>query len=201
MPTSRLEAFSDGVMAIVLTVMVLELPRPTGHEWSGLHRVWPVLLAYVLSFVYVGIYWTNHHHMFVAVERVTGGALWANLHLLFWLSLFPYVTGWAGESSFQGAAMFSYAVVAFMGAVAWGILIGVLSRDPANRAFVAATGSNLKVTGSIAAYTVAVIAPAFGQIGGIVSAVVLAAVAAVWVIPDRRVERLVGSSTTGAGEP
>src|SRR3954462_14980325 len=100
MSTGRLEAFSDAVIAIAITVMVLELPRPEGVTWSALHDDLPVLLAYVLSFVYLGIYWNNHHHMLQATDRVTGGILWANLHLLFWLSLVPFTTSWLGENHF-----------------------------------------------------------------------------------------------------
>src|SRR3954452_8572660 len=111
MSTGRLEAFSDAVIAIAITVMVLELPKPEGTSWAALHDDLPVLLGYVLSFVYLGIYWNNHHHMFQATERVSGRMLWANLHLLFWLSLVPFATGWMGEHSFATLPTMLYGVI------------------------------------------------------------------------------------------
>src|SRR5690348_11387993 len=111
MSTGRMEAFSDGVIAILITVMVLELPKPEGTSWSALHGALPVLLAYVLSFVYLGIYWNNHHHMLQATDRVSGPMLWANLHLLFWLSLVPWTTAWMGENQLATAPVASYGIV------------------------------------------------------------------------------------------
>src|SRR4051794_41939435 len=111
MSTGRMEAFSDGVIAILITVMVLELPHPHGTSWAALHDELPVLLSYVLSFVYLGIYWNNHHHMLQATERVDGLVLWANLHLLFWLSLIPFATGWMGENSFAATPSQAYGIV------------------------------------------------------------------------------------------
>ena len=128
MRTSRLEAFSDGVLAIVITIMVLELAVPSGHEWSDLLALWPKVLSYLISFVYVGIYWNNHHHLFQLVERVNGAVLWANLNLLLWLSLFPFVTGWAGESHFASVPMTCYAAVALMAAVSYTVLQQVAVR-------------------------------------------------------------------------
>src|SRR5512146_2274457 len=122
MPKTRLEAFSDGVLAIIITIMVLEMKVPHGEEWSALRPLLSVLLSYVLSFVYLGIYWNNHHHMLHATQRVTGGILWANLHLLFWLSLFPFTTGWMGENHFTPIPIALYGVVLLMASIAYWIL-------------------------------------------------------------------------------
>src|SRR5215212_5038969 len=122
MTTGRMEAFSDGVLAIVITVMVLELPTPHGTTWSALHDALPVLLSYVLSFVYVGIYWSNHHHMLQATDRVTGLILWANLHLLFWLSLIPFTTAWMGENNFAPLPTAAYGVVLLLSALSYPVL-------------------------------------------------------------------------------
>src|ERR1041385_5997788 len=122
MTKSRLEAFSDGVIAILITIMVLELRAPQGADWQALRPVVPALLTYVLSFVFLGIYWTNHHHLLHATERINGAILWANLHLLFWLSLIPFVTGWMGENHFAPLPTAAYGVVLLLSAVAWTIL-------------------------------------------------------------------------------
>src|SRR6476660_6813969 len=126
MPKTRLEAFSDGVLAIIITIMVLELKVPHGEDLSALSPLLPVFFIYVLSFVYVGIYWNNHHHMMHAVKRVSGGVLWANLHLLFWLSLLPFVTGWMGENHFAPTTVSLYGGVLIMAAVAYRILVRCL---------------------------------------------------------------------------
>ena len=123
MGRGRLEAFSDGVIAIIITIMVLELKVPHGTQLASLWPLWPVFLSYVLSFVYLGIYWNNHHHMLHATERVSGGVLWANLHLLFWLSLVPFVTGWMGENHFAAAPTALYGVVMLLAAIAYWILL------------------------------------------------------------------------------
>ncbi len=194
MNKSRMEAFSDGVLAIIITIMVLELRTPEGHEWREVLRLWPVLLSYVISFVYVGIYWNNHHHLMHTVHRVSGGILWANLHLLFWLSLFPFVTGWAGESHFAAVPMTCYAFVALMSAVAYTILVRTIIRaDVSNHLLAEATGRDLKGNLSIAAYLVAMGTPFFGPAGVAVSGAMLAAVALMWLIPDRRIERVLAS--------
>jgi len=191
MTKSRLEAFSDGVLAIIITIMVLELRAPEGHEWSELFKVWPTLLAYVLSFIYVGIYWNNHHHLMYTVQRVNGNILWANLHLLFWLSLFPFVSGWAGESHFAAIPMTCYAAVALMCALAFSILASVIVRaDASNHLLADALGSDLKGKLSMAGYVVAVLTPFLGQIGVVFSGLCLIAVALMWLIPDRRIERV-----------
>ncbi|HEY3338637.1 MAG TPA: TMEM175 family protein [Propionicimonas sp.] len=190
MRTSRVEAFSDGVLAIIITIMVLELRVPEGHEWTDLFVLWPKVLSYLISFVYVGIYWNNHHHLFQLVEWVNGAVLLANLHLLFWLSLFPFVTAWAGESHFAAIPMTCYGAVALMAAISYTILQVVIVRAHESNSRVArAAGSDRKGRISIAAYLVAIIAPFFGEVGVWVSGVCLAGVAVMWFLPDRRVER------------
>jgi len=194
MRTSRLEAFSDGVLAIVITIMVLELAVPAGHEWSDLVALWPKVLSYLISFVYVGIYWNNHHHLFQLVERVNGAVLWANLNLLLWLSLFPFVTGWAGESHFAAVPMTCYAAVALMAAVSYTILQQVAVRAHASNARAArAAGADLKGVVSIAVYIVAIITPFFGEGGVVISGAGIAGVAVLWFLPDRRVERVLSA--------
>lgn len=194
MRTSRLEAFSDGVLAIVITIMVLELAVPSGHEWSDLVALWPKVLSYLISFVYVGIYWNNHHHLFQLVERVNGAVLWANLNLLLWLSLFPFVTGWAGESHFAAVPMTCYAAVALMAAMSYTILQQVAVRAHESNARAArAAGADLKGMVSIGVYLVAIIAPFFGQAGVVVSGLGIAGVAALWFVPDRQVEQVLSA--------
>ncbi len=194
MRTSRLEAFSDGVIAIIITIMVLELPRPEGHDWRSLHAVWPTFLGYVLSFVLVGIYWNNHHHMLQAVRRINGTVMWMNLLLLFWLSLFPYVTGWAGESHFEAVPMTCYAVVALMCGVSFAALsMAAQACDQENHVLAEAVGAGIKERVSMAAYVVAVVAPFFGTWGRWVSGLVMVGVAISWIVPDRRVERLLSA--------
>ncbi len=189
MTKNRLEAFSDGVLAIIITIMVLELRTPQGHEWSGLLKLWPTLLAYVLSFTYVGIYWNNHHHLMLTVRRVNGSTLWANLHLLFWLSLFPFISGWVGESHFAAVPMTCYAGVALMCGVAYTVLSSVIVRaDVSNHLLADALGNDLKGKVSIAAYLIAFSAPFLGQLGVIVSGLCLIGVALMWLVPDRRIE-------------
>ncbi|PKQ31842.1 MAG: hypothetical protein CVT62_05470 [Actinobacteria bacterium HGW-Actinobacteria-2] len=191
MRRSRVEAFSDGVLAIIITIMVLELRVPEGHEWTDVAVLWPKFLSYVLSFIYVGIYWNNHHHLFQLVERVNGSMLLANMHLLFWLSLFPFVTAWAGESHFAAVPMSAYGAVALMAAVSYSILQGVTVRaHEANSRVAVASGLDNKGRISIAAYTVSVIAPFFGEVGVIISGLCLIGIAALWFVPDRRVEHV-----------
>src|SRR5918911_5717561 len=145
MPTGRMEAFSDGVIAILITVMVLELRIPHGTTWSALAESLPVLLTYVLSFVYLGIYWNNHHHMLMATERVSGLVLWANLHLLFWLSLIPFTTGWMGENEFAPTPTAAYGIVLLAAALAYYALQTVIVRDQGEGSLLAtAVGRDLK---------------------------------------------------------
>jgi uncharacterized membrane protein len=187
MPTNRLEAFSDGVLAIIITIMVLELRPPHGTDTHALLPLLPKFCSYVLSFVYVGIYWNNHHHMFQATERISGGALWANLHLLFWLSLFPFVTDWIGETHLAVAPTVAYGVVLFMAAIAYWILQTVIIRNQGPQSQLArAVGIDWKGKISPVLYGIA-IAAAF--LKPIISVVFYVAVALMWLVPDRRIER------------
>ncbi|MBK8457108.1 MAG: DUF1211 domain-containing protein [Phyllobacteriaceae bacterium] len=187
MTKGRLEAFSDGVIAIIITIMVLELKVPHGESFDALLPLWPVFLSYVLSFVNVGIYWNNHHHMLHAVKHVDGSVLWANLHLLFWLSLTPFATAFMGENHFAAPTVAVYAFDLLMCAVAYTILVMTLLRKhPGDTAFAKAIGSDMKGKASLVAYIAAVIAAFFAPW---VSLALVVAVAIMWFIPDRRFER------------
>ncbi len=199
MTKARLEAFSDGVMAIIITIMVLELRTPTHDGWADLLHLWPVLVGYAVSFIYVGIYWNNHHHLMHTVRHINGKVMWANLHLLFWLSLFPFVTGWAGESHFGAVPMTCYAIVALMAGAAYTILVRALIHvDASNHLLAEATGSDVKGNLSLIGYAVALVAPFFGRVGSVVSGVMLVAVALMWLVPDRRIERVLAKSESEA---
>jgi TMEM175 potassium channel family protein len=188
MPKTRLEAFSDGVLAIIITIMVLELKVPHGEDIAVLKPLLPVLLSYVLSFVYLGIYWNNHHHMLHAVKRVTGGVLWANLHLLFWLSLFPFVTGWMGENRFAQLPTAFYGGVLLMAAIAYQILVVTIIREEGPDSLLAkAVGKDRKGKLSIVAYVAAIVLCAFVQWA---AQAIYIAVALVWLVPDRRIEKV-----------
>ncbi|WP_244813821.1 TMEM175 family protein [Caballeronia sp. Lep1P3] len=188
MGKTRLEAFSDGVIAIIITIMVLELKVPHGHELDALAPLVPVLSAYVLSFVYVGIYWSNHHHLLHAIGRVNGSVLWANLHLLFWLSLFPFTTNWMGESHLSPVPTAAYGFVLFMTAVAYYILTrALIAMHGENSPLERALGADRKGKLSVLLY-LAAIAASFWQPW--LAAVMYALVAAVWLVPDRRIERI-----------
>jgi len=190
MSKTRLEAFSDAVIAIIITIMVLEMKVPHRPELSVLEPLLPVFVSYVLSFVYVGIYWNNHHHLLHAVHHVRGPVLWANLHLLFWLSLFPFVTGWMGENNFAPLTVALYGLVLLMAAIAYTILIrSLLASHGKDSTLAAAIGSDAKGKVSLAIY-VAAIGLSFVQSWASVFLYVL--VAAIWFIPDRRIERRVG---------
>lgn len=188
MSTNRLEAFSDGVLAIVITIMVLELHVPDAADWAGLSPLWPVFLSYVLSFVHLGIYWNNHHHMFHVTDRVTGGMLWANLHLLFWLSLVPFTTAWMGQTRFAPMPTATYGIVMLLAAIAYFILQRAIcvSQGP-HSVLAAAIGRDLKGKLSPVAYIVAI--PAAFLHPAIAGALYVA-VALTWLLPDRRIERL-----------
>jgi len=187
MTTTRLEAFSDGVLAIIITIMVLELKVPHGTDWPALEPVVPVFATYVLSFVFLGIYWNNHHHMLHLTDRVTGGILWANLHLLFWLSLTPFVTGWMGENHYAAVPTAVYGVVLLMAAVAYTILARVIiaSQEPHSK-LKAAIGNDMKGYISLAMYVTAI---PMAFVNERISDVLYVAVAMVWLVPDRRIER------------
>jgi uncharacterized membrane protein len=186
MGKGRLEAFSDGVIAIIITIMVLELKVPPGADLAALRPLIPVLLSYVLSFVYVGIYWNNHHHLLHAVQKVNGGVLWANLYLLFWLSVIPFVTSWMGENHFAMIPVAVYGVVLLMNAIAFTILTRTLIALHSNTTLALALGKDFKGKISPVLYAVA-IPLAFVAPG--VSMAIYVAVAILWFIPDRRIER------------
>ncbi|HEX5313773.1 MAG TPA: TMEM175 family protein [Gammaproteobacteria bacterium] len=188
MNTSRMEAFSDGVIAIIITIMVLGLMevRTEGAAWTSLKPVLPAFLSYVLSFVYVGIYWNNHHHMLRATRRVNGRILWANLHLLFWLSLFPFVTAWAGENRFATVPSALYGVVLLMAAIAYVILQrSIIAHNGRDSLLAQATGKDLKGKASMFLY-VAGIGLSFANNWAGNALYVLVAI--VWLVPDRRIE-------------
>ncbi len=191
MSKNRMEAFSDGVIAIIITIMVLELKVPRGENFQALAPLIPVFLSYVLSFAYVGIYWNNHHHMLQTSNKVTGPMLWANLHLLFWLSLFPFATGWMGEKHFAAAASAFYGVVLLMAAVAYWIMqqliIASQGRDSLLRK---AIGSDWKGKLSPALYVVAILTAFWSHW---VSQAIYVLVALFWLIPDRRIERVLST--------
>ncbi|MCX4162266.1 MULTISPECIES: TMEM175 family protein [Paraburkholderia] len=191
MGKGRLEAFSDGVIAIIITIMVLELKVPHGIDLAALQPLIPVFLAYVLSFIYVGIYWNNHHHTFHAVQKVSGGVLWANLHLLFWLSLFPVITDWIGESHLAAWPTALYGFVLFMAAVAYFILIQALIRSEGRDSTLAkAIGRDIKGKVSAVIYLAGVV---LAFVAPWISAVLYTAAAALWLIPDRRIARVLES--------
>ena len=189
MRTTRLEAFSDAVLAIIITIMVLELRVPHETSLAALGPLWPVFVSYVLSFIYLGIYWNNHHHMLHVCHRVTGGILWANLHLLFWLSLVPFVTGWMGENHFASVPTAAYGAVLLMAAVAYWILQRTIIRSEGRDSVLArAVGGDIKGNLSPLAYVVAIPA-AF--VRPWISGALYIAVALVWLLPDQRIERMV----------
>ena len=192
MGKGRLEAFSDGVLAIVITIMVLELKVPHGSELASLQPLLPVFLSYVLSFVYVGIYWNNHHHMLHATRKVSGGVLWANLHLLFWLSLFPFATAWMGENHFTAVPTAAYGVVLLMAALAyWVLQQRIIALEGPGSLLARAIGADIKGKLSLLAYLLA-IALSFVQPWLACALYVLVALA--WLVPDRRIEsRIEGS--------
>jgi uncharacterized membrane protein len=187
MGKGRLEAFSDGVIAIIITIMVLELKVPHETTLAALGELLPVFLSYVLSFIFVGIYWNNHHHLMHAVKRVTGGMLWANLHLLFWLSLIPFTTGWMGENHFESTPVALYGVNLLLNAIAYTILVRVILKSHGQDSDIAhAIGSDTKGYVSLALYVVAIpLAFYFPIIAGLL----FATVALIWLIPDRRIEK------------
>jgi uncharacterized membrane protein len=187
MGKARLEAFSDGVIAILITIMVLEFKTPEGHDWSALHVLWPKFWAYVLSFVFLGIYWNNHHHMFHVTKDVTGGILWANLHLLFWLSLVPFATAWLGETHVAPVPAAVYGGVLLSAGVAFTVLgrTIVKSQGPQS-ALEAAVGPDNKGKLSVLMYATAI---PLAFVHPWISAAIYTAVALMWLIPDRRIEK------------
>lgn len=188
MNKNRLEAFSDGVLAIIITIMVLEIKVPNGQDLSALYPLIPVFFSYVLSFIYLGIYWNNHHHMMHTVKHVRGDVLWANLHLLFWLSLIPFTTGWMGENSFSQSSMFLYGVVLLMAAIAYFILQARIIKSHGKDSVLAkAIGKDLKGKISPVLYVIGILSSFISQwIAGFLYVLV----ALIWLIPDKRIERI-----------
>jgi uncharacterized membrane protein len=189
MTTNRMEAFSDGVIAIIITIMVLELRAPHESNLAALRPLWPVFSSYVLSFVFLGIYWSNHHHLLQAAEHVNGRVLWANLHLLFWLSLVPFVTAWMGENLFQGSTVALYGVVLLFAAIAYFILAHALLSLHSSQSLIAtALGSDFKGKISIVIYVAAI---ALSFVSTWLAFAMYVCVTIMWLIPDRRIERKV----------
>ena len=200
MGTGRLEAFSDGVIAIIITIMVLELRVPHETSLQSLRPVLPVFLTYVLSFVYLGIYWNNHHHMLHTTEEVDGAILWANLHLLFWLSLVPFVTAWMGENHFVSLPMALYGSVMLMSAIAyWVLQRTIIARQGPNSLLAAAVGRDLKGKLSPVLYALAIVA---SFIQPLVAGALYVGVALMWLVPDSRIARMMEhQAKSAAGNP
>jgi uncharacterized membrane protein len=193
MGKGRLEAFSDGVIAILITIMVLELKVPHEEGLAALRPLIPVFLSYVLSFIYLGIYWNNHHHLFQAVQHVNGSVLWANLHLLFWLSLVPFVTGWMGENNFGALPVALYGTVLLLSGAAYFILTRVLVAQHGEDSTLAmAVGRDFKGMVSLGIYAVAIL---LSFVNSWVACLLYALVAVMWLIPDRRIEKVLTSTS------
>jgi uncharacterized membrane protein len=190
--TGRVEAFSDGVLAILITILVLEIPKPEEATWAALGREWHVLVAYALSFLYIGIYWSNHHNMLQAVQRIRGGVLWANLNLLFWLSLVPWITGWLGEAWNPPEAVPVVPVVVYgialllAGASYWVLQASLIRAEGPDSALAAAVGRDVKGKGTPLLYATGIAVSFFAPWLGLA---IYFVIAAIWLIPDRRVER------------
>lgn len=187
MHKGRLEAFSDGVFAIIITIMVLEFKTPDVADFSALLPLLPKFLSYVLSFIYVGIYWNNHHHMLQLTEKVNGAVLWGNMHLLFWLSLVPFVTGWMGETHFASAPLMIYGIILFMAAIAFVILQKVIIKaNGKETALALAVGNGWKEWTSPFLYIAGIVT---ALLNPFVSGVFYILVAMIWLIPDKRIEK------------
>jgi uncharacterized membrane protein len=201
MGKGRLEAFSDGVIAVIITIMVLEMKAPHGHGLSDMRPIIPIFLSYVLSFVYVGIYWVNHHHLYVPVKHVNGATLWANMHLLFWLSLVPFVTSWMGENHFAPVPVSLYGVVMLSAAFAYTILARALVRSHGrDSALAAAMGAMLKQDrkGNISLLCYLIAIPA-AFLSTWISGALYVAVAVIWLVPDKRIERALAAGNGEGG--
>jgi uncharacterized membrane protein len=194
MSNSRMEAFSDALFAIIMTIMVLEMKVPHGVELADLSALLPVFLSYVLSFIYLGIYWNNHHHMLSVTHHVSGGTLWANLHLLFWLSLIPFVSGWMGENRFAAVPTALYGVILLLAACAYLLLQReILVREGPSSILAAAVGDDWKGRVSPLLYVLGI---ALALLRPWIAGVVYASVALMWLVPDRRIERKVAHGHT-----
>lgn len=186
MTKARFEAFTDAVIAIIITIMVLELKAPHEPTFEALCKLYPVFLSYVLSFVYLGIYWNNHHHMLHSVKHVSGGVLWANLHLMFWLSLIPFLTAWMGESHFARVPVFAYGVALLFSAIAYTVLqLFLIKANGPDSQVAKALGRDVKGKASIVIY---ILGLAFALYLPLVSGLCYAAVALIWLVPDKRFE-------------
>jgi len=189
MNKTRLEAFSDGVIAIIITIMVLELKIPHGSDWQSLRNLAPKFLSYVISFIYIAIYWNNHHHMLQTVKHVTGSILWANTHLLFWLTLVPFVTAWAGENHFAELPVAVYSFIMLMSGIAYFILSKTIIRVHGKDSLLSsAIGKDFKGIISMIGYAIAVPLSFYIREGSIL---IIVAVALLWLIPDRRIEKII----------
>lgn len=187
MTKGRLEAFSDGVLAVIITIMVLEMRAPESPDWAAMQPMIHVFTSYVLSYVFIGIYWSNHHHLLHAVKNVTGGVLWANLHLLFWLSLIPFVTAWMGDTKFATLPVALYGVVLLLAAVAYYILVRVLlAHHEKDSDLAVAIGNDFKGKISVGLYMAAI---PLAFVAPLVAGAIYAIVAIMWLVPDRRIER------------
>ncbi len=187
MSKGRLEAFSDGVIAILITIMVLELKVPHGDDWHALEPILPAFLTYTLSFIFLGIYWNNHHHTFQAVARINGRILWANLHLLFWLSLVPVVTGWVGDNSRAAAPAATYGVILLLAGVAYTIMIReILREEGPNSRLARAIGNDVKGKISVGLYVIAI---PLAFVSPWIADAIYVTVVLIWLVPDRRIER------------
>jgi len=194
MSKGRLEAFSDGVIAILITIMVLELKVPHGEDWAALVPLTPVFLTYILSFVYLGIYWNNHHHMFQLASHINGGVLWANLHLLFWLSIVPFATGWMGENHFAKLPTSIYGFVLLMCAISYTILqLTIIRAQGAHSRLKAAIGDDRKGKLSLVLYLSAI---PLAFVNGGISEAIYVLVALIWLVPDSRIEHQLHDSAT-----
>ncbi len=186
MSTGRMEAFSDGVIAIIITIMVLELRAPHDTSLAGLRPLIPVFASYVMSFIYIGIYWNSHHHLLHVTEHIDGRALWANLHLLFWLSLVPFVTAWMGENHFSQWPVALYGSILLLSAIANTILVRALLAAPGNELLASALGSDFKGKISMVIYVTGIV---LAFVRPWLACAIYVLVAAMWLIPDRRIER------------
>lgn len=193
MNKGRLEAFSDGVLAIIITIMVLEMKVPHDPTFEGLIPIIPVFISYLISFIYLGIYWNNHHHLLHSIKKVSGGVLWANLHLLFWLSLVPFVTGWMGENHFAPATMTLYGFVLLMAAISYWILAHTLMRQHGKDSLISqALGNDIKGKISIVIYISGIVVAFFNHW---ISAGLYVFVALMWLVPDTRIEKAIKDSS------
>ncbi len=188
MNKTRLEAFSDGVLAIIITIMVLEIQAPEGSNLKALLKLFPVFVSYILSFIYVGIYWNNHHHMMHTVKKVTGGILWANLHLLFWLSLIPFATAWIGEHHFAAFPMLFYGFILLMCGVSYSILQNLIIKTHGEDSLLLkAVGKDFKGKISVVLYFIAILSTYYHEM---ISGIIYILVALMWLIPDKRIEKI-----------